>query len=82
MLSFQEQEKVLKPILERETNKHCADCGSHTPTCIYCPIQGHPSTSGFLSALTVQEPIEPLGPLLQELNQQSSINGIKTGFKI
>lgn len=33
MLSFQEQEKILAPILQRQTNKLCADCGSHTPTC-------------------------------------------------
>lgn len=33
MLSFEEQKKILETILRRNTNKHCADCGSHTPTC-------------------------------------------------
>ena len=33
MLSFEEQAKVLGVILQRETNRLCADCGSHSPTC-------------------------------------------------
>ena len=33
--SFEQQYKILGPILSRPSNRYCADCGSTSPTCKY-----------------------------------------------
>ena len=62
MFSFEEQEKILTPILQNPTNKTCADCGSISPTCTISPYVGASLDFGVFICSNCSGAHRALGP--------------------
>ena len=64
MISFEHQEKILKPILQNPKNKSCADCGSASPTCTHVHNSGASLDFGVLLCSNCSGAHRALGPTI------------------
>ncbi len=62
MLSFSDQETLLKEILKRKSNYNCADCTTISPTCSFCSYLGASLDFGVFLCSNCSGAHRSLGP--------------------
>ena len=64
MFSFEEQEKILTPILQNPSNKNCADCCSVSPNCTILLYSGASLDFGVFICSNCSGAHRALGPTI------------------